>query len=466
MDGLAAVGHRLRRRRPGARGRGRREVRGLLERAARVGDRASWSGSPQEAASSAAGDRPAERAVTGSGRGARRRSGDDARTSPRRRRRGWLAKDADAVGPGRRGRGGAPARLARPAGRPPAALLPQLAELRERAARRRPRPRRARRHGRLVAGAGGHRPHRRRATLTVLDTHRPAARSPAALRRPVDRTSSWSLQVRRHGGDRQPPPGVRAGASRDAGLNDAEIGRRFVVVTDPGSPLEAGRPGGGLPRGVPRRPARRRPLQRAVRVRPGASAPRRRRRASAARRRGGAAPTSSATPTTTPRSTSAPPSARPHAGPDKLVLADDGLRHRRLRRLGRAADRRVHRQGGQRHPAGRGGGPDGARLRRRRHGRPRWSSLGPGRPGRRAPRRCTGSARRPVPAWEYATAVAGVGPGDQPVRPAERGRVQGEHPARSSPRPATGRCPRASPRSSTAPSRCTATGRRWARHRT
>ena len=174
-----------------------------------------------------------------------------------------------------------------------------------------------------------------------------------------------SQQVRRHGRDRQPPPRVYEQAFARPGIDPAEP--RIVVVTDPGSPLRARRPRAGY-RSLPRRPQRRRPLQRAVRVRPGAERRwpvstsarllddaaafaeplgRRRRQPRPAARRGARrgrrwpAATRSCSPTSAPAS--------------------------RLRRLGRAADRRVHRQERHRPAAGRRGVPGRARrLRRRR----------------------------------------------------------------------------------------------------
>ena len=90
------------------------------------------------------------------------------------------------------------------------------------------------------------------------------------------------------------------------------------------------------------------------------------------------------------------------------------LGHRRLRRLGRAAHRRVDRQGGPRHPA------------RRRRGRRRAGRLRRGRvlavvgarPATPPPSSVTGPLGAQFLAWEYATAVAGrvlgINPFDQP----------------------------------------------------
>ena len=115
-------------------------------------------------------------------------------------------------------------------------LLPQLRELRERAARRRARPRRAGRHGRFVAGARGHHPHRG-ADLTILDSTDPHQVG-AALADRLDRTV---LVVASKSGSTVETDSHRRAyekAFRDAGLTDAEIASRIVVVTDPGSPLQ------------------------------------------------------------------------------------------------------------------------------------------------------------------------------------------------------------------------------------
>ena len=108
--------------------------------------------------------------------------------------------------------------------------------------------------------------------------------------------------------------------------------------------------------------------------------------------------------------------AAPRAGRDKLALADGGVRHHGLRRLGRAADRGVHRQGGPRHPARR---PRvGRRPRRAGPDDACWpSSARRARPpGRRSA--STGPLGAQFLGWEYATAVAGrvlgINPFDQP----------------------------------------------------
>ena len=156
------------------------------------------------------------------------------------------------------------------------------------------------------------------------------------------------------------------------------------------------------------------------------------------------------------------------AGRDKLVLVRRRLRHRRLRRLGRAADRRVDRQGRQGHPAG-----------RRRVARPPRTS-----PRARAddvlgvvrPRRGCSTTSAPSPGWgvsvdapaRRADPALGVrhrrrrpDPRHQPVRPAQRRERQGRRPraARRRPAPSRRRC------SPTARSRSTRTDGLAARRR-
>ena len=108
------------------------------------------------------------------------------------------------------------------------------------------------------------------------------------------------------------------------------------------------------------------------------------------------------------------------AGPRRRRLG-----HHRLRRLGRAADRRVHRQGGPRDPARR---PRVRRrprlLRRRRRCSP--SSVR-GTPAARPSLGVDGPARGAVPRLGVRHRRRRPGPGDQPLRPAERHREQGEH---------------------------------------
>ena len=116
------------------------------------------------------------------------------------------------------------------------------------------------------------------------------------------------------------------------------------------------------------------------------------------------------------------------------MLADAGLAVRRLRRLGRAADRRVHRQGRQGHPAGR------RRRRRRPQLLPQHARRGAGHLRARAalfddvrPASGWGAQRRR--AARRADAAVGVrhrgrrpDHRHQPVRPARRRERQGGRP--------------------------------------
>ena len=444
----------------GARGRGRREVRGVLERAARVDRRPSWSRLAAETASDRRRSRPA-RASCGSRRRCRRsRPGDEPGRDGVAGR--LVAKDADAVGAGgasRRPRSGSAGSTCRES--LAAAAAPSSRALRERAAAagsttscspgwaaRRSRPRSS--------------PAPPASPLTVLDTHRPAPGRRGARRPARPHRRGRLVQERRHGRDRQPPPGLRAGVPRrrrstrrsassssptparrwrrprrEAGyrtsfLADPNVGGRYSALTAFGL-VPSALAGADVERAA--RPTR---AVLAADARP--------------------------TTRTTRRSRSARRSAAPRvAGHDKLVLADAGSGHRRLRRLGRAADRRVDRQGGQGHPAGRRRG----RRRARASSRPADDAirvvLGAGRrrPGRHAA--VGGSARRAVPALgvRHRRRRARSSASTRSTSPTCRS--PRTTPRRSSTRPATARCPRASRRSSTARSRCTATSRPSAR---
>ncbi len=192
--------------------------------------------------------------------------------------------------------------------------------------------------------------------------------------------------------------------------------RRLVVVTDPGSPLAAAAAARGRARGVPRRPRRRGPLLGADRLRAGALGARRRRRR---------APCSTTPRPSCPRCPTTPGPALvlgallgggAVAGRDKLVLAPGPGRSGRLRRLGRAAGRRVHRQAGQGAccpSSSRAPDAPGNRAGRRQ------PPAGPGRRRRRASARAVdGPLGAQFLVWEYATAVAGrvlsIDPFDQP----------------------------------------------------
>ena len=280
------------------------------------------------------------------------------------------------MGPRGRGGGVGPAGLAGPAVELAGAGR-AARDAARRAGRGRARPDRAVRHGRLVAGAGGHLPDGGGAAGRP-GHHRPRPGGRRADRPRPDRRRR-QLQVRRHGGDREPAPRLPAARSRDAGLDEKAAGARFVVVTDPGSPLSETAAAMGA---------------RAVFLAdpPSAGATARCRR-------------SAWCPPRWPAPTSARCSTRPRSWPSSSRRADnpalelgprDGRRrrggpgqadarrrrlgHHRLRRLGRAADRGVDRQAGPRDPA------------RRRSSRPT-------RPAPRPTTRCSPSSagRRPPP---------------------------------------------------------------------
>ena len=329
----------------GARGRGRREVRRSLARTA--GHRRARPAAARRRADDA--DEHLELDVTGAarqGRRATRRSRQlvDDRVAIRHHRAA-----THAVGSRRRGRGVQAARLGRgrrrlaPAGR------------RDRGAARRARRRRAsttsssRGMGgsslapEVIARTAG-------VELTVLDSHRPR---PGARRagRPARRAPSSSCRRKSgsHRRDRQPAARLRGGVPRRRHRPGRADRRRHR----PG--LAAGR--GGARRRLPRlqrRPERRRPLLGADRVRAGAvRAGRRRHRRAAGRGRGRRCSSS--------RSTSADnPGLRPRRRDRRRrtplartssASSTDGTHIVGLRRLGRAAHRRVHRQARHRHPA-------------------------------------------------------------------------------------------------------------------
>ena len=177
-----------------------------------------------------------------------------------------------------------PARLAGPAGELAAAGQPAGGAA-GRARRRGPRPDRAVRDGRVVAGAGGHLRHGRRPARRARH-HRPGpgAAAMADLDRTVVVVSSKS------GGTVETDSQRRAFISAFADGRPGREGDRRALRRRHRPRLAAvgGRRGDGRPRGVPRRPDRRRPLQRALGVRPGALGAGRRRRRRAARRRRGA----------------------------------------------------------------------------------------------------------------------------------------------------------------------------------
>ena len=266
--------------------------------------------------------------------------------------------------------------------------------------RRRRRRRRAARHGRLVARARGAAARRSASSASTSSTRRTRRRSASSRRSSTSSARSSSPRRSRARRSRRARTPTTSGSSRRAASSGSRSPtparrsqqlaheRKFAAVF-PGEPTIGGRysalsPFGLVPGGADRR-RRRGLLDRALRdgrrlpARRGQPRP----RARALARRGLAA-------------TAATRSACPNAG--------------RLRPLGRAADRRVDRQAGQgaraRRPASRADGPD----------------------------RQVQEVRLPDPLelgqeffrWEFATAVAGVDPRDQPVRPARRAGGEGQ----------------------------------------
>ena len=323
----------------------------------------------------------------------------------------------------------------------------RLAPVLRRGARRRLHRRRAARHGRLEPGARGAAGHvRRRAWLprpARAGLHRPGGRAGAQRdARPDDEPVHRGQQVGRHHRDGQ----LRglllrapAGAVRRRGRPPLRgHHRRGHVAAAPGCRA-------GLPRGL-RQPVRhRRPLLGAVVLRPRAGGPHGPRPRPPARSRRGHGGELRAT-------GAGDGEPRPHArrgarraGPGRPRQADAaGLAGDRLvRRLGRAAHRREHRQGGR--PAS---CRSIASLRAR--SRPTATTA----PSctcacRRSPTsaqdqlaRHLAAAGQPVITleleevgelggeffrWEVATAVAGARAGHRPLRPAQRAREQGQH---------------------------------------
>ena len=329
-----------------------------------------------------------------------------------------------ALGPGRRVGVGHPAVLGQPAPllAPAASARSPRCATSSRAEGR--RPRRPVRHGRLVAGARGHLRHGRgrpRRPRLLRPRH-----GPQRPDRPRAHGRRRLQQVRLHRRDRLASAGPSRRRSPSAGIDPTEPHRRRHR---PRQPARRGVPRGGLPRRQ-RRPQRRRPLLGPDRVRAGARpaspAPTSRRCSTTPR----PWPTCSA-PTTTPTpalrlgaAIGRHLTAARQAGPRRRRLG-----HRRLRRLGRAAHRRVA-------PASSGTGilpvvvggdrPRGALAGRRRHRRPAGRRRrrddraarhrGARRPlhrgrsaGRSAPRCCCG--RSPSAA---AGRLLGINPFDQP----------------------------------------------------
>ena len=279
-------------------------------------------------------------------------------------------------------------------------------------------PHRAVRHGRVLARTRGHLRHpRRRADRAGLLRPRLRARRPG--RPPREHGRRGLQQVRRHRRDRQPEARLRAGVPR----RRLRAGGPHHRGHRPGLAARRVRHRGGLPR-LPRRPRRRRSLLGADRLRAGAQRAGRRRHRPPARRGGGHPAAARGRRPRQPGAAARCPARRGQPRRRRQGGARrQGLRDRRFRRLGRAADRRVDREERQGHPAGRrtlprraellaqhaGRGAGHDRLRRT-HGRAAGLRLG--RRGRRA------SLGAQMLLWEYATAVAGriigINPFDQP----------------------------------------------------
>ena len=264
--------------------------------------------------------------------------------------------------------------------------------------------------------------------LTVLDTTDPRQVRAALDDRLRTHGRGGGQQVRLHGGDRQPPPGLLAGVPR----RRADRGRGRPALRHRHRPrLAAGddRPRDGRARG-PRRPRRRRALLGADRVRPGA------------RRRWPV----STWPSCSTRPRSWPPSlgddadnpalalgaalgAAATAGRDKVALVADGTGIVGLGDWAEQLHRRVDRQG-----AASGILPvvveaptsPGADRRRRADASRCGGALAAGRgAGRRRPARRVRQrpARRAVPGLGVRDRDRRPGARHQPVRPAQRHRV-------------------------------------------
>ena len=258
----------------------------------------------------------------------------------------------------------------------------------------------------------------------------PARSSPSSARSTSTRRSSSS-------------PRSRAGRSRRSRTcatstsAPAATARRFVAVTDPGSPLVDARARARLPARLRERPGHRRALLGAVLLRPRAGG------ADGRERRGDAAPGAGGRAELRAASTRG---GRTRASGSACAIGELALHGRdkptfvvsradlELRALGRAADRRVDRQAGQGHPAG---GRRAARRRRSVYGDDRVFAYlrDADEPdeeldaaSRRSAGRATRRSRSPIHGAadlgrifffaEFATAVAGwalgINPFDQP----------------------------------------------------
>ena len=353
----------------------------------------------------------------------RRRGRSSARAARRRRCRGRLAgKDATLWGPEAEAEASDPARLARRVPASAASCCPSCERCATSCA--------AEGVDHVVlAGMGGSSlaPEVICATagvpLTVLDTTDPGqVRAALADRaRPHGRGGAPARAAAR---SRPTATGGRSGRrSATPGIDPAERHRRRHR---PRARRWSRPPRRGRPRGLPRRPGRRRPLQRADRVRAGArrrwpastspscsTRPRRSRRRSAtttATRRSPSAPRSAA---------AAPPAATSSCSPT-TAPASPGF--------GDWAEQLIAESTGKH---GTGILPVVVERRRARARRHRADDVHVVRPRRRRRRASAPAVDGPLGAqflaWEYATAVAGRVLRHRPVRPARTCGVQGQH---------------------------------------
>ncbi len=274
----------------------------------------------------------------------------------------------------------------------------------------------------VICGAAG-------VPLDVLDSSDPDFVRTAIDTRPRPHRGGRLLQVRRHRRDRQPAPGVREGVLRRRHRRPRADRRR----DRPGLAARPVRLRGRVPR-LPRRPDRGRPVLRADRVRPGAQRVGRGGHRRAAGRGRGDPRCPRAGLRRQPRA--APRGTHRRGQPGRRRQAGAVQRRgpvRRVRRLGRAADRRVDRQGRQGRAARHRRVADLAELRaqQRRRGarvvrarlavrrRAHQVRLGAqrGRPARRADAPLGARDRR-----------GGRDHRHQPVRPARRRERQGRVP--------------------------------------
>ncbi len=329
--------------------------------------------------------------------------------------------------------------------------------------RRGRRPRRALRHGRLVARPRGDlRDRRRRADRAGLQRPRPGPRPPR--RTGSTAPSSWCRRspARR---SRPTPSAGRSWPRYEAGIDPKTRARHRDRPRQPARQLGPRR---RLPRGQ-RRPRRRWPLLRAHRVRAGAErAGRRRHRRAAGRGRDGRRPLAADDDGQPGRCASAPRWPAPTRCATSWCSSTRAPALVGLRRLGRAAHRREHRQERHRRPPGRGRGP-------RPRGHQPAATLtvaqlvadtdggghrpSPTRTTTTAAPRCSvaGSLGAQMLLWEVGHRGRRSAARDQPVRPARRRERQER-------RPGDARRPARTPSratSSTARSRSAALGGDW-----